>query len=465
MTKSKLAHEGIGSNDLDIVHPSEVAEISRRQLFASGVSLTAYASAASLLGSAGKAFGQAPAADFTPQRKLIWINMNGGWDILEVTDPKISSTSGIDMIYGWDEARAVADSPDGARVGRWLPNIAALGQDLLVVRGLAMGTTSHMAGSVYMDTGILSNAGRVNAASIPAIVASESAATIPIIQLNGGSEPQTDRGLLKPVSVVRADNLNLYRSMYPSTTAALERKKAVLDYVKASIYRVKNGTGGGNDRLTSLEAANDKVRTQFDNNVGAKLALTDADRTLFRTGAPTGMNTGASDAIALALKMIDNDLITCVNLGFGGFDTHQGQTARLQPILGGVDFLIGRLVEGLRLAGKLDSTLIVLYSDFGRTPKVNGSNGRDHWPTGGALMIGGGIDGGRAVGASDDNLNAVDLVNPTTGQETTDAATGVQLNPTHLGGAVLQLTLGSAYATYRPYLAPVPALVRLRSTT
>src|SRR5690606_12832305 len=114
--------------------------------------------------------------------------------------------------------------------------------------------------------------------------------------------------------------------------------------------------------------------------------------------------------------------------------------------------LVSRLVQGLRTAGRLGDTLIVLYSDFGRTPKVNNSNGRDHWPTGGALVIGGGIDGGRTVGSTDDNLNAATLIHPETGRETSDAATGIQLNPTHLGGMVLGLTLGNGYAQYRPYL-------------
>lgn len=448
MTKSKTASL--------ICHPSEVAEMSRRQLLQTGVSLTAYASAASLF-AAKSARAQSA---FAPQRNLIWINMGGGWDILEVTDPKTSSTAGIDMIYDWGEARELTGTSDGTRIGRWLPGIAALGRDVLVVRGMAMGTTSHEAGSVYMDTGILSNAGRVNAASIPAIVASESNATIPIIQLNGGSDPQTDRGLLSPVSVVRASNLELYRSMYPEGDAALQRKMAVLDYLKDSVTRLEAEVGAS-DRLTNLAAAEDKVRGQFATNVGAKLALTDEDRALFVEGAPQGMR-GASDAVALALKLINNEICTCINLGFGGFDTHQNQTMRLQPILESVDFAISRLVAGLKTSGKLDSTLIVLYSDFGRTPKVNGSNGRDHWPTGGALVIGGGIDGGRTVGATDDNLNAVNLVDPSTGLETTDASTGVQLNPTHLGGMILELTLGSAYAQYRPYLAGIPAMTRLR---
>lgn len=446
-------------SNVDLCLPSEVAEISRRQLLAGGVSLTAYASAASLF---LPKTAQAQTA-YTPKRNLIWINMNGGWDILEVTDPKAASTSGIDMLYGWNEAHDLANSTDGSRIGRWLPGIAALGRDVLLLRGLAMGTTSHMAGSVYMDTGILSNAGRVNAASVPAIVASESSATIPIIQLNGGSDPMIDRGLLKPVSAVRAENLDLYRSMYPEGDAALQRKMAVLDYLKASVTRLQDEVGA-NDRLSNLAAAEDKVRAQFAANVGAKLSLTDADRTLFRTGAPRGMANGSGDAVALALKLINNDICTCINLGVGGFDTHQNQTARLQPVLTTVDFIISKLVEGLKASGKLDSTLIVLFSDFGRTPKVNGSNGRDHWPTGGALVIGGGIDGGRAVGSTDDNLQGADLIDPNTGLETTNATTGVQLNPTHLGGMVLELTLGADYAKYRPYLAALPALTRTRGS-
>lgn len=437
------------------------AMVNRRQFLLSGASLVAHASAASLLANySGKAIGASPTS-FPPKRRLVWINLRGGWDILETVDPKPASTSGIQMSYSWGEANAVASASDGARIGRWLPRIAAIGSDMLLVRGVAMGTTSHTAGSVFMETGVLSNTGRVNAASIPTIVASESGATIPIIQLDGGSDAMTDRGLLKTVSVVRASNLQLYQRMYPQNSQEKDARLALLDYLKSSISKAEN-LSGKNDRLGELATAESKIRGQFIGDVGGTLQLSDADLATFGSERSRGMQGGGGvNTFALALKLLKNEVVTCVNLGFGGFDTHANQAARLQPVLAELDFLVSTLVDQLRAAGQLDSTLIVLYSDFGRTPKLNGSNGRDHWPVGGAIMIGGGLDGGRAVGATDDNLLAqnVDLA---TGSV---SSSGTQLSPTHVGGSVLALTLGPEYLEYRPYLSAPACLTRLKKAS
>lgn len=428
-------------------------QLSRRQLIQAATSLTAYTS----LG--GLAFPNlAKAQTFSLARKLVWINMSGGWDVLETTEPKVSSTSGIDMVYNYGQAATLKGSDH--KIGRWLGRLARNhGDQMVVLRGINMGTTSHMAGRVYMDTGILSNSGEVNSASIPAIVASEANSTIPIIQLNGGSNPQIDRGLLNPVSVVRAQNLDLYRAMYPQDQAALDQKILMLNHLRQSISD-KQLAIGSNDRLSALQTAEEKVRIQFNDDVGAKLALTDDDLTPFSTDdAPLRLNNGRRQAFALALKLLKNNLVSCINLGVGGFDTHANQERSLQPILEGVDYLLDAFLTELTAAGLLDSTLIVLYSDFGRTPKVNGRNGRDHWPFGGAMMIGGGIEGGRVVGDTDDDLRGL-KINPATGLVD---ESGITLNPTHLAGSVLELTLGASYLGYRTYLESLPALTRLRS--
>ena len=309
--------------------PDEVPEMGRRELLKAGIALTASVSLARLL-----APQTAHAADtYSVKRKLVWINMGGGWDILEVTDPKPGSTAKIDMTYNWGDAHSLAGADANTKVGRWLPGLAENGQDTLLLRGLAMGTTSHDAGSTYMDTSILSNNGRVNAASIPSIVASESGATIPIIQLAGGMDPRIDRGLLKNISVVRAQNLDLYRSMYPTEPDLIARRLKLLDYMRSSIARLKT-SAGTNDRLTAIDTANTKIKGQIESGIGAKLALTNDDKAAFvaAAGGTKGMGRG-SDAFAMALKLIKNDLVTCVNMGVGGFDTHSNQERNLMPIL------------------------------------------------------------------------------------------------------------------------------------
>lgn len=440
--------------------PDEVDSFSRRQFLKTGSSLVAYASVEKLLNpliGSSKALAQSRTT-YPPKKKLVWVNMSGGWDILEVLDPKRSSTSGIDMIYDYGLSHPISSTQTDARLGRWLPNMAQIGDDMLIIRGLAMGTTSHTAGAIYMDTGVLSNAGRVNSASIPAIVASEGGSTIPMIQLSGGMDPQTDRGLLSPVSVVRANNLELYRQMYPTTSDGIARQISMLDYVKRQTEAYKEEVAPGNmsdDRLDAFSAAEEKIRRQLSDNVGLQLSLTNQEMRQFLDGAPAGTNQSLAQNFALAQKLINGSICDCINLGFGGFDTHSGQSQRLQPILAGVDFIMKRFVDGLRASGQLDQTLIVMYSDFGRTPKMNSASGRDHWPVGGAILIGGGIRGGRAIGATDDNMLALS-VNLQTGQLDPN---GEQLSPIHLGGTVLALTLGQEYLQFRNYLSSIPALL------
>src|SRR5690606_8641339 len=122
-----------------------------------------------------------------------------------------------------------------------------------------------------------------------------------------------------------------------------------------------------------------------------------------------------ADAFALTAKLLANDIVSCINLGLGGFDTHVNQSMNLEPTLRGFDFCLAKFIDQLKAANAFDNTLIVVYSDFGRTPRINNSNGRDHWPVGGALMIGGNLDGGRVVGATNDDTLLALNVNPTTG--------------------------------------------------
>ena len=75
---------------------------------------------------------------------------------------------------------------------------------------------------------------------------------------------------------------------------------------------------------------------------------------------------------------------------------------------GGFDKAIGTLVDDLKAEGLFEETLIVLTTEFGRTPKINARAGRDHYPRAfSGMLAGGGVQGGQVFGKTDDKAIAV----------------------------------------------------------
>jgi hypothetical protein len=82
-----------------------------------------------------------------------------------------------------------------------------------------------------------------------------------------------------------------------------------------------------------------------------------------------------------------------------GWDTHINNFEGVKSLSKVLDPAWATLMEDLKDRGLLDGTLIVWMGEFGRTPKINGNRGRDHWPnTWSAVLAGGGIKGGQVVG-------------------------------------------------------------------
>jgi uncharacterized protein (DUF1501 family) len=84
------------------------------------------------------------------------------------------------------------------------------------------------------------------------------------------------------------------------------------------------------------------------------------------------------------------------------WDDHQGIFPKLRQKLPVVDQGLSGLVADLDERGLLSSTLVIVMGEFGRTPKINAMQGRDHWPNAfSVLLAGGGVRGGQVIGASD----------------------------------------------------------------
>jgi len=94
--------------------------------------------------------------------------------------------------------------------------------------------------------------------------------------------------------------------------------------------------------------------------------------------------------------------VRCVSVTFSDFDTHSDNFNRMKYTLPIVDHAIVTFVNDLKDRGMLDDVSIVLWGEFGRTPKINEKAGRDHWPrVSPAIMVGGKMRGGQVIGATD----------------------------------------------------------------
>ena len=91
-----------------------------------------------------------------------------------------------------------------------------------------------------------------------------------------------------------------------------------------------------------------------------------------------------------------------VTVTYGAWDTHAYHYRSIETQMPDLDKAFAGLIHDLDQRGMLDSTLVLITSEFGRTPKVNAGGGRDHWPrVFSIVMAGGGVKRGLVYGASD----------------------------------------------------------------
>jgi uncharacterized protein (DUF1501 family) len=111
--------------------------------------------------------------------------------------------------------------------------------------------------------------------------------------------------------------------------------------------------------------------------------------------------------LLLARRLVEAG-VRCVSLSFSDFDTHSRNFPRMRQLLPIIDFGLHALVTDLDERGLLGEVSIVVWGEFGRTPKVNKDGGRDHWPAvGPALLVGGGMKVGQVIGATDRHADSV----------------------------------------------------------
>jgi uncharacterized protein (DUF1501 family) len=112
-------------------------------------------------------------------------------------------------------------------------------------------------------------------------------------------------------------------------------------------------------------------------------------------GAPT-----VNDQLLMARRLVEAG-VRCVTLSYGRWDSHGKNFDLVRDHGTKLDQCLTALVDDLEVRGMLNDVTVVVWGEFGRTPRINNGAGRDHWPqVSCALLAGGGMKTGQAIGAT-----------------------------------------------------------------
>ncbi|RPI83543.1 MAG: DUF1501 domain-containing protein, partial [Planctomycetaceae bacterium] len=129
-----------------------------------------------------------------------------------------------------------------------------------------------------------------------------------------------------------------------------------------------------------------------------------AVRERYGKGSPKHQGDGAplwNDQLLMARRLVEAG-VRCVTVAYGFWDTHGNNFAHLKGNLPVFDQGIAALVQDLSERGLERDVTVVVWGEFGRTPKINKDAGRDHWArVNGALIAGGGLRTGQVIGSTD----------------------------------------------------------------
>jgi uncharacterized protein (DUF1501 family) len=140
-------------------------------------------------------------------------------------------------------------------------------------------------------------------------------------------------------------------------------------------------------RVSSLYMDDPQLHAAWDQAVATRTLTSDM-------AGDNGRNAVATGTLAAKLLAADTGARVAM-IETGGWDTHAQQRGRLAAQLRGLDGMIGALKTGL---GPLwANTMVVVATEFGRTVKVNGTQGTDHGTASMTMLLGGAVDGGRVI--------------------------------------------------------------------
>lgn len=383
------------------------------------------AEAASKSGPGTPGFGKA--------KNVIFLWMGGGMTHIDTWDPKTGSTKGpTDPIKGKGQIDFL---------GGTMENMAKVSDKISIIRSMSSKTGVHEAGTYIMKTGYEPRGtivhpsmgawashflGRIKGVTLPDSVVVNSGSAYPgsgffppAMSPIPISNPETGLQNIRPTTSEnqfkkRIDLMNEFDTAF--------RKKFQSDDVKAysEFY----------DETMKLMKSEDLKA--FDLSGESAATREKYGRTQFGSGA------------LLARRLVQSG-VRFVEVQTGGWDMHNNIDTALGTTAAGMDKVFAALIEDLAANGLLESTLVCMGSEFGRTPDINENDGRDHYPLAySTVFAGGGVKGGFIYGSTDkDGRRVADRqVSPQDFQATIGHAMGLPVDEVVMSPSNRPFTVG-----------------------
>src|SRR5262245_42469692 len=340
-------------------------------------------------------------------KSVIMVYLSGGLAHQDTFDLKPEAPAGIR-----GEFKPIATNLPGVQVGELLPKTAAIMDKLAVIRSLVGQVDEHS--SFQSMTGfpmkISQREGKPHFGSVISRVQGPVDPVVPpfvdlapVMQHKPYNTPGPGIvGQAFRTARMEGDDLALLRPPVGVSANRLYGRQQLLDQFDPFRRSVDGASAEGISscyRQAFTVLTSDKLARALDvEREDPRL------RARYGKGSPRHLGDGApmwNDQLLIARRLVEAG-VRCVSLAYGFWDTHGDNFSHLRRHLPLFDQGVSALVEDIYARGLDRDVTVVVWGEFGRTPKINKEAGRDHWArVNSAILSGGGMKVGQVIGSTD----------------------------------------------------------------
>lgn len=332
----------------------------------------------------------------TPAQACIVLWMTGGMSQTDTFDPKPGTPSAGPL-------RAIKTAQRDVLVSELLPLTAEQMQHVSLIRSMATREGAHDRASYLVRTG-WAPSGTVRHPDLGALVAQAlaraDAELPPYVSIGGEGTGPGFLGVSFAPFTVRDPTRPVQDLTYPAgvDAARFAQRRRLLEAVERRFRR--EHPGDETEGRTSIYAKADRLMHS------RGVAAFDLAQEPARVRAAYGPDPFGQGCL-MARRLVEAG-VKAVEVHLGGWDTHQDNFTRNRSLCAPLDRGLAALIADLRERDLLRRTLVVVATEFGRTPRINAQEGRDHHANGWSVALAGGpVRGGRVVGATSADGTAI----------------------------------------------------------